>query len=57
MLEGDEDEDCGEDDPPGKAYAGDYQVYGGWTLAEGIQCQRTKEGKGCVRLGVEIGSG
>jgi hypothetical protein len=51
MLEGDEDEDSGEDDPPTEAYANDYPVHGGWTPAEGIQCQRTKDGKGHVRAG------
>jgi hypothetical protein len=28
-LEGDEDEDCGEDDPHAEAYADDYPVHGG----------------------------
>jgi hypothetical protein len=49
MLKGDEDEDCGEDDPQAEAYADDYPVHGGWTPAKGIQCQRTKDGKGHVR--------
>jgi hypothetical protein len=33
LLEGDEDEDCGEDDPPAKAYADNYPVHGRWTPA------------------------
>jgi hypothetical protein len=38
VFEGDEDEDCGEDDPPAEAYADDYPVHCGWTPAEGIHC-------------------
>jgi hypothetical protein len=49
LLEGDEDEDCGDDDPPTEAFADDYPVHAGWTPAEVIQCQRTQDGKGHVR--------
>jgi hypothetical protein len=51
MLEGDEDEDCGEDDPPAEAYADDYPVHSGWTSAEGIECRRTKDGRAMYALG------
>jgi hypothetical protein len=36
MLEGDEDEDCGEDDPSVEAYADGYPVHCGWTPPESI---------------------
>jgi hypothetical protein len=43
--------------PQLEAYADEYPVHGGSTPAEGIQCQRTKDGKGHVRLGrMKLGS-
>lgn len=49
MVEGDDGEDGGKDDPRPEAYADDSPVQTGWELAQGVECQRTKDGKGPIR--------